>query len=82
MACVGDVQTGVGGVVVGEMMQLVAWCAFNPDHVDAATTILILPSCDRRKHFTHQEFRSLTSPSRLSVRAGCFLSPRSLRSMI
>ena len=26
MACGGDVQTSVGGVVVGEMMQLVAWC--------------------------------------------------------
>ena len=26
MACGGDVQTSVGGVVVVEMMQLVAWC--------------------------------------------------------
>ena len=26
MACGGDVQTSIGGVVVGEIMQLVAWC--------------------------------------------------------
>ena len=26
MACGGDVQTSVGGVVVVWMMQLVAWC--------------------------------------------------------
>ena len=26
MACGGDVRTSVGGVVVGEMMRLVAWC--------------------------------------------------------
>ena len=26
MACGGDVQTSIGGVVVGEMMQLVPWC--------------------------------------------------------
>ena len=26
MACGGDVRTSVGGVVVGGMMQLVAWC--------------------------------------------------------
>ena len=26
MACGIDVHTSVGGVVVGEMMQLVAWC--------------------------------------------------------
>ena len=26
MACRGDVQTSVGGIVLGEMIQLVAWC--------------------------------------------------------
>ena len=26
MACGGDVQTSVGGIVVGENIQLVAWC--------------------------------------------------------
>ena len=26
MACGEDVQTSVGSIVVGEMMQLVAWC--------------------------------------------------------
>ena len=26
MACGGDVRTSVGGIVVGEMMQLVSWC--------------------------------------------------------
>ena len=26
MACDGDARTSVGGVVVGEMMRLVAWC--------------------------------------------------------
>ena len=46
MACGGDVRTSVGGVVVGEMMRLVAWCVHgcfglsNDDH-NGEVTLLV-----------------------------------------
>ena len=45
MASGGDVQTSVGGVVVGDMMRLVAWCVHGDNesaiHIDIGSCMLM-----------------------------------------